>query len=364
MERSEALERFGVDEVSHVDKLPEYFKNLQSGQSSILKGESSGFIVWYEHQSPVNNQIQEQVTEILKDGRVKGFRSPKQALHDARVIKSPSEIKLMRKTCRIASESIKETIERTRDLNSEAEAFATVDYFCRMKGADYLAYPPVVAAGDHANTIHYTLNAHDRLDRKDLMLMDAGCEYGGYTSDVTRTWPLSGKFKSEMHRVVYDAVFEVQAELVRLLESGSSKNGLPITIDCLYHEMQRLFRPHLIDLGLITNDMTDVEANCTISEVCPHHVSHYLGMDVHDTPLVSRNVPLVPGMTITLEPGLYFPIVRPLKRVKSLPEELKGIGVRLEDDLLITSGQDGKTTCEVLSNGCPKSRKEIEDLVR
>ena len=101
------------------------------------------------------------------------------------------------------------------------------------------------------------------------------------------------------------------------------------------------------------------------SELCPHHVSHYLGMDVHDTALVSRNIPLTPGMVITLEPGLYFPRKRELRHVKSESlKELLGIGVRIEDDILITEGQNGFPSCEVLSESCPKKIEDIESLIR
>ena len=132
----------------------------------------------------------------------------------------------MRETCRIACESITETIRRSgKEMSSEAEVFATVDYQCRVRGASYLAYPPVVASGDHATVIHYTENSHQPFEREDLMLMDAGCEYEGYTSDVTRTWPLSGKCSSVAQRLVFDAVHDVQTRLIDALRSGRLQEG-------------------------------------------------------------------------------------------------------------------------------------------
>ena len=110
-------------------------------------------------------------------------------------------------------------------MSSEAEVFATVDYQCRVRGASYLAYPPVVASGDHATVIHYTDNSHQPFEREDLMLMDAGCEYEGYTSDVTRTWPLSGKCSSVAQKLVFDAVHDVQTRLIDPLRKGRLEGG-------------------------------------------------------------------------------------------------------------------------------------------
>ena len=130
--------------------------------------------------------------------------------------------------------------------------FATVDYQCRMRGASHLAYPPVVAAGDHATVIHYTDNSHQHIDKSDMMLMDAGCEYEGYSSDITRTWPLGGEATTSQRRV-FEAVYDVQTHLIAALKQGSLGERV-LTIDSLYHESQRLFRPHLVELGLLDSD--------------------------------------------------------------------------------------------------------------
>jgi Xaa-Pro aminopeptidase len=139
-----------------------------------------------------------------------------QAVQQLRLIKSEAEIEAMRTTCQIGAEAMTEAIRSTSKLLSESQVFATVDYESRMRNADFLAYPPVVAAGDHANTIHYTNNTNDNFDRTDLILVDAGCDYGGYSSDITRTWPLSGRF-STYQKLVYEAVLDVQEQLISSL---------------------------------------------------------------------------------------------------------------------------------------------------
>ena len=247
----EAVEKYGVDSAHYIGNLGHYLK----------KHSNKECVTWYDYLNPSHDEIHRMMTETMFGKRdLSGFQSPRQAVHETRVVKSPAEIQLMRKTCQIAAESIKSTISQTLDWTSESQAFATVDYHCRVKGASYLAYPPVVASGDHATIIHYTANINEPLDRSELMLMDAGCEYGGYTSDITRTWPLSGKIDSTAKRLVYEAVYDVQNTLIRVLKAGNL-DGRPITIDSLYHEAQRLFKPHLVNLGLIPEDCDSSQAN-------------------------------------------------------------------------------------------------------
>jgi len=348
-------DKYGLDEGHPVSRLGQFLARQ-------IESDPAGTEVWYDHLNPHDSNVH----KAVKGTPIKDFVSPKQALHETRVIKSPTEIGLMRKSCQIASDAISETIRRAGSLESEAQVFATVDYQCRMRGASHLAYPPVVAAGDHATVIHYTDNSNQPIDRKDMMLMDAGCEYEGYSSDITRTWPLGGAGgASSAQKRVFEAVYDVQTHLIEALRRGSLGER-PLTIDSLYHESQRLFRPHLVELGLLDQDADGAEARVLCSELCPHHVSHYLGMDVHDTPLVSRNIPLAPGMVITVEPGLYFPRGRQIRHLDAsrLSPDLLGIGTRLEDDVLITRDPNGNgLTCEVLTESCPKSMEDMEKVM-
>jgi len=264
-------------------------------------------------------------------------------LHNQRVIKSPSEISLMRKTCEIAATALNTTISKSRHLTSESQILASVDYECRMRGADYLAYPPVVASGNNANTIHY-IACTSATNPADLVLVDAGCEYHGYASDITRTWPVGGSF-SDPQLCIYQAVLETQQELLANIVPGVT------TIDGLYRNMQEYLGKNLQSLGLIDKNSEYISART--HEFCPHHVSHYLGMDVHDCAKASKKQPLQPGMIITVEPGCYIPAHK-----TAVDERFRGIGVRIEDDILITD-----SGVEVLSKGCPKDVDELQKLV-
>lgn len=185
-----------------------------------------------------------------------------------------------------------------------------------MSGASYLAYPPVVASGLNATTIHY-INNWQATSAADLVLMDAGkmieqfsffiltytkknlgCEYGGYTSDITRTWPISGSF-TQPQLVLYEIVQTVQKELIDvLLKDGG------LSLDSLFDTMCLRLGIYLQEIGLVRKGLVGMELARAAYAYCPHHVSHYLGMDVHDTSSISRNIHLQPGMVCTVEPGI------------------------------------------------------------
>ena len=172
----------------------------------------------------------------------------------------------MQRTCQIAASSIQGTICQTHNLNSELQMASLVEHQCKMEGATHMAYPSVVASGDNSTVIHYTQSAELKFNetnrKRDLLLMDAGCEYGGYTSDVTRTWPLSGKFNELPQRLVYEAVLDVQKTLIcTLQENGSGDCTRSWTVDSLYYEMKRLFLPHFINLGLINENANEENIN-------------------------------------------------------------------------------------------------------
>ena len=172
----------------------------------------------------------------------------------------------MKRSCQIAANSIQETIRQTHNLNSESQMASMVEHQCKMAGATHMAYPSVVASGDNSTVIHYTQAAEIKFNAKnrkhDFLLMDAGCEYGGYTSDVTRTWPLSGKFNELPQRLVYEAVLDVQKTLISTLQQNhSGDHSRSWTVDSLYYEMKRLFLPHFINLGLFTENEKEENIN-------------------------------------------------------------------------------------------------------
>lgn len=214
------------------------------------------------------------------------------------------------------------------------------EFACKRHGARRLAFPPVVASGANACTIHYSRN-NQLLSRGDLVLMDAGCELGGYCSDITRTWPVGGRF-SPAQRAVYTEVLEAHQHCVAACQAGASAQEVhTLSVQKLQQGLARL--------GALGGG---AGGGRVYMRFYPHSVTHWLGMDVHDTPSVPLNEALEPGVALTIEPGLYFP------DAPDVPRSLRGIGVRIEDDVLITT--DGP---EVLSAGVPVEPDQLEDLL-
>lgn len=196
-----AVDFFGVDEALPINRLQmELNRRITTDKP----------IIWYDSINSNLCNLTKDVKSIV--GNTYCIDSPTKFIQSMRLFKSPAEQHLMRRTCRIASESINEVMRETRPGHSEHHIFALVDYKCRMRNASYLAYPPVVASGNNGTTIHY-INNSQLTKSGDLVLMDAGCEYAGYTSDITRTWPVSGEF-TEPQKVLYDVVKQLQVELI------------------------------------------------------------------------------------------------------------------------------------------------------
>ncbi|XP_034950313.1 xaa-Pro aminopeptidase 3-like [Chelonus insularis] len=332
-----AIDMFGVDR-----SLP--ISDFEFFISSIIS-EDKNSTFWYENNEQIHPEFHKKILQLVKSTGLRSVTSPQTIFHNIRLIKSPAEIQLMKKSCDIASAAITKTIEVSKPGMSEHELFAIVDYECRMNGAEHLAYPPVVAGGKNANIIHYIKN-NQIVNRKEMVLMDAGCEYHGYSSDITRTWPIDGTFTPQQ-RILYEIVLEVQKSLIKKVEEF-------ITLDQIFYEMCRLLGKRLQEIGLIPKDFSSEKAVSAAYSYCPHHVSHYLGMDVHDVGKVTRSLQTKPGMIITVEPGIY---VNP-KNELALPE-FYNLGIRIEDDVLI--GESGSI---VLTKNCPKEIEQIESLAK
>ncbi|RWS21006.1 uncharacterized protein B4U80_02430, partial [Leptotrombidium deliense] len=226
------------------------------------------------------------------------------------------------------------------NLINENQISAKFDFECRVNGANKVSYPSVCATSEHSTIIHYGKN--DRFaDPSDWILMDAGCEdIEGYCSDITRSWQLDGrKEMSRLEFALYQALQEVHKELI------SSYKESVTTLDQLFELMCHLNAKVLVEFGIGGKSMSSVEAFRLAYRHCPHHVSHYLGLDIHDTPSIPRNIPLKPGMCFTIEPGLYF------RNTNDVRPEFRGIGLRIEDDFCINE----KGELENLTRHCPLS---------
>ncbi|KAI5699526.1 hypothetical protein M8J76_003453 [Diaphorina citri] len=327
---------FAVDDAHPVEDLGNFLQQI--------KFEHPSFCLWYDNTS-YNETTNAVIKHFLSQSGGMSWNVPKQLFHQLRLYKSDSEQEMMRETCRIASEGFKETIGFSKPGRTEHELFTKFDYEVRMRGAQILAYPPVVASGDNANVIHYVHN-NQKCCHGDLLLMDAGCELNGYDSDITRTWPISGQF-TDHQKVLYEIVLDTQLKLLKLCEN------LP-SLDDLFSSMCSLIGSSLVDNHIVTKTYAAMNDCSYIGfKFCPHHSSHYLGMDVHDCAVIPRTIPVAPGMVFTVEPGIYIS-----KDCKETRPEFRGLGIRIEDDILI----DKSSNVENLSAMCPKNIDEIESV--
>jgi len=333
-----AISFFGASESYPISSLSSIINERYGGNRHCL---------WYNlADNTTNPRLHSEIMNLLntKKFQYPALQSLGHNLQILRMIKSNQEIELMKKSANIASNAFSRVMLSSRPGLEEHILHAIFEYECKIHGAQLLAFPPVVASGLSANTLHYISNAHIARDG-DLMLMDAGCEYNGYVSDITRTWPVNGKFTLEQ-KELYEIVLRVQMKCIELCKVG-------VSLDEIHQQMISTLGIELQNIGFIPENLTERELRKAVAEFCPHHVGHYLGMDTHDTPLIHRGIPLQSGMVITIEPGIYIP-----KNMYHVPEKFRGIGIRIEDDILITDNGP-----YVLSGDCPKQVQDIEDLL-
>ncbi|XP_027161815.1 intermediate cleaving peptidase 55, mitochondrial [Coffea eugenioides] len=258
--------------------------------------------------------------------------------HEARWVKSPKELKLMREAAAIGCQALLKTMLYSRICPDEGMLAAKVEYECKIRGAERMAFNPVVGGGPNGSVIHYSRN-DQRIEGTDLVLMDVGCELHGYVSDLTRTWPPCGNF-SPIHEELYNLILETNKECVKLCKPGASIQEIHnFSVD----KLRRGFK----HLGILKNDNLQ-----RYNLLNPTNIGHYLGMDVHDCSTISCSRPLMPGVVITIEPGVYIP------SSFDCPERYRGIGIRIEDEILIT-----ESGYEVLTGSLPKEVKQIESLL-
>ncbi|KAI9190496.1 aminopeptidase [Blastocladiella emersonii ATCC 22665] len=254
-----------------------------------------------------------------------------------RAVKSSAEIAVMARAGAISGASFADTMARSHTLHLEHTMAAYLEWQFKQRGAKGHAYVPVVAGGSNACILHY-VNNDMPLPHNGLVLVDAGCQYAGYASDISRTFPVARKF-TDPQRELYQAVLNVQEQIISMISTA-------VSLDDLHYRLISLMTAELKSLGF------DVNNQIVSRELYYHHLGHYLGADVHDTPSVSRAQPLQPGNVITIEPGVY---VSPNPR---WPARFHGIGIRIEDDVHVTP-----TGPHVLTALAPKSIADIEALI-
>jgi Xaa-Pro aminopeptidase len=265
-------------------------------------------------------------------------------LGEMRIKKSSQEADWLRKACAITSEGHLAGIKYVKPGVNERELQAVIEHEFRMQGSPRNGYGSIVASGASACTLHYNFNDQE-CKNGDLVLVDMGAEYNYFTGDITRTYPVNGKFTS-VQKEFYERVLKVQKQLVSMVRPG-------VVFKSLQDTTIELLTEHMLELGLLKGSVQQNIEQMNYKKYYPHGVSHWLGMDVHDAGLYKKNGPSRPlesGMAFTIEPGLYVPVDD-----MSAPAHLRGLGVRIEDNILVTD-----TGHENLTQSCPKETKDLE----
>jgi len=292
-----------------------------------------------------------------KDKRVKkvlsqvtGFDAHKniiQLIQEMRLIKSSSEIKLIKKAVSITKKAHHGVMKVNKIGKKEYELLAQIEYEFKSRGAYSDAYTSIVACGNNANTLHYIKNNKPLIDNE-LILIDAGAEYKHYASDITRTIPVNGKFTKAL-KELYNLVLDTQLEILKMIKPGVKRSELQ-------QKTEILLTKGMVKLGILNGDYQELIKKNKHKKYYPHGIGHWMGLDVHDpAPYIDLNgneIALAAGMVLTIEPGLYI-----AKNDTSVPKKYRGIGIRIEDDILVT--KDGY---ENLSHGIAKTIKKIEKI--
>ncbi len=275
------------------------------------------------------------------------FVDPRSILHEMRLLKDDDELETMRRAAAISAEAHHEAARLAHGGHYEYELQAVLDYTFRRRGARGPAYDSIVGGGANACVLHYIRN-DQKLENGTLVLIDAGCELDGYASDVTRTYPVGGRFEGPA-RAIYDAVLDAQLAALDVARPGG-------TLIEVHDAAVRRLAENLIELGILKGTADEAIQQETYRPYYMHQTSHWLGLDVHDVGAYVRDSaprPLEPGMVFTVEPGLYI-----APDDEGSDPRFRGIGVRIEDDVAVTA--DG---CEVLTEAIPKNPEDVEAWV-
>lgn len=338
------VERFGVDQAFPLDDIDLLVPELLDGADSIhyalggddaLDGRVLGWL------------------NAVRDRARQGAEAPQQLvlldnlLHEMRLFKDEDELAVMRRAAEISAQAHCAAMRLARPGIFEYELEGQILSHCVAQGARFQAYTPIVGGGANACILHYIENDAP-ISEGDLVLIDAGCELDCYASDITRTFPVSGRFSAEQ-RALYELVLKANEACIEQMRPGVLWNEV--------HDLSvQILTAGLVELGLLEGDVEALIDSGAYREFYMHRIGHWLGMDVHDVGNYKRDGewrPLEPGMVMTIEPGLY---VSPHN--DNVEPRWRGIGIRIEDDVLVTA-----TGHEVLTAGVPKSVAAIEALM-
>lgn len=339
-----ARRRFGADAAFPIDQLEQALPQYLSGSERLFHRVGRDAVFDEKIIGVLNRMRAQQRSGTMAPS---ALLDPATILGEMRLHKGPEELAHLRKAIAVTAEGHLAAMALTRPGRREFEVQADLEHAFRSGGSPRVGYGSIVGGGANGTILHYTRNA-DRLKAGDLLLIDAGAEIGYYTADVTRTFPVSGRFSPEQ-RALYDIVLEAQEEGIRRVRPGASFQAAhDAAVEVLTEGCRRL--------GLLKGSLKRLIKTGAYRTYYMHRTSHWLGMDVHDAGRYRDGKKwrrLAPGMVLTVEPGLY---VSP--DCRRAPAKYRGIGIRIEDDVLVTKGG-----CEVLSRDIPKAPEAVEALM-
>ena len=339
-----ARETFGFDEAYPIAQLDEKLPGLLENQSVVYSAVGHD-VVWDQRVAGWINAVRAQTRSgVTAPHEVSDYRT---LLDEMRLIKDAHELHIMRRAAEISAQAHCLAMKATKPGRFEYEIEAELLYTFHRHGAPAPAYTSIVAGGANACILHYIEN-NAQLNAGDLLLIDAGCELDGYASDITRTFPVSGRF-SAVQKDIYELVLAAQQAAIDQAKAGNTWNDP-------HQAALNVLVQGFIDFGLCQGSVDSVLESEDYKRFYMHRTGHWLGMDVHDVGEYKQQGEwraLQPGMTLTVEPGCY---IRPAENV---PQHFWDIGVRIEDDVLITA-----TGNDILTAGVPKKVDEIEELMQ
>lgn len=336
---------YGVDDAFPISDIDDILPGLIEGKNRLYYAMGS------------NREFDSQIISWVKQitaNKKRGTKPPGefvqigQYLHELRLYKSAQEVRMMKEAAKISCEAHRRAMQVARPGMWEYELEAELRYVFMTHGSRFQAYPAIVGSGKNGCILHYTQN-DAVMGKDDLVLIDAGCEYEYYASDITRTFPVSGQF-SEAQKVLYNLVLASQLAAIDEVKPGNPWNAPhDATVECLTRGM--------VELGLLKGGVEELIETEAYRQFYMHKTGHWLGLDVHDVGEYQVDgEPRVfePGMVTTIEPGLYID-----DDIEGIPSEYLGIGIRIEDNVLVTKGGN-----EVLTSDAPKTVEEIESLMK
>jgi Xaa-Pro aminopeptidase len=336
-----AKEHFGADEAFTIDKLTDELPKLFQNKKRLY------------YRLGVNRAMDDKVLEAIDKTRARaklGFTWPVEIidpgtiLHEMRLFKSKEDLAAMRKAAEITAEAHIRAMGATKPGMKEFQVEAMILETFRGHGSERAAYGSIVGSGANATILHYRQN-NKTMEKGELLLIDAGAEYDYYAADVTRTFPVGAKFSKEQ-QAIYELVLDAQ-------EAGIAKTVKGSTLEAIHASCVDVITKGLVKLGLLQGDVEQLVKDEAYKPFFMHKTSHWLGMDVHDVGnyyLGGKARGLEPGMVLTVEPGIYIG-----KDYDKVPPEWRGIGVRIEDDILVTEGAPDN-----LTQAIPKTVAEVQ----